>query len=181
MDYDEYGKRDTAGERRNIVTNTITSLAAGIADSAHAGQRDKAGQPYIGHVRRVASYIDDPHDTAAVAAALLHDTLEDTPITAADLADRGIPAQVIAAVELLTRRENQSPADYYAQIRQHRIAREVKLADLADNTDPDRLAMLPETRRTRLLHKYANAYRALGANPADGHRRRAAHRRRVPG
>jgi (p)ppGpp synthase/HD superfamily hydrolase len=160
------------------VANAITALAAQVADSAHAGQRDKAGQPYIGHVRRVATYVD-PHDANAVAAALLHDTIEDTPITTADLAARGIPAEVIEAVELLTRRDDQSPDDYYQQIRQHRLAREVKLADLADNTDPDRLAMLPETHRARLLRKYANAYQALGADPDDGHRRRA-DRRRVP-
>ncbi|WP_232073850.1 hypothetical protein [Mycobacterium stomatepiae] len=47
------------------------------------------------------------------------------------------------------------------------------LADLADNTDPDRLATLPESDRARLTQKYAGAYAALDADFDDGVRRRA--------
>lgn len=148
------------------------ATADAIAAAAHAGQVDKAGKPYVGHVRRVASYAD-PANTDAVVAALLHDTIEDTDITAAELADRGISAEAIAAVELLTRRTDQPPAEYYRLIRDHPIAREVKLADLADNTDPARLATLSESDQERLTRKYANAYEALGADFDDGNRRRA--------
>jgi (p)ppGpp synthase/HD superfamily hydrolase len=152
------------------------ATADAIASAAHASQVDKAGMPYVGHVRRVASYVD-PTNTDAEVAALLHDVIEDAGITAADLADRGIPVAAIQAVELLTRRAEVSPADYYRRIRDHPIAREVKLADLADNTDPGRLAALSEADRTRLIHKYANAYEALGADFDDGLRRRS----RAPG
>lgn len=72
-----------------------------IAAEAHAGQADKAGMPYIGHVRRVASYVD-PANTDAVVAALLHDVIEDTGIDAAELSDRGIPQAAINAIELRT-------------------------------------------------------------------------------
>src|SRR5262249_16196224 len=109
-----------------------------------------------GHVRRVASYVD-PTNADAVAAALLHDVMEDAGITAAELADRGIPAAAIGAVELLTRRDHVAPADYYQRIRDHPIAHEVKLADLADNTDPERMATLSESDRNRLTRKYADA------------------------
>ena len=148
------------------------ATADAIAATAHASQVDKAGKPYVGHVRRVASYVDQTN-TDAVVAALLHDVMEDAGITAADLADRGVPAQAIEAVELLTRRRDQKPAEYYQRIRDHPIAREVKLADLADNTDPTRLAVLSESDRARLTRKYAGAYRALGAHPDDGTRRRS--------
>jgi (p)ppGpp synthase/HD superfamily hydrolase len=148
------------------------ATADAIAASAHAGQVDKAGKPYVGHVRRVASYVD-PGNTDAVVAALLHDVIEDTGITAAELADRGIPALAIEAVELLSRRKDQPPAEYYQLIRDHAIAREVKLADLADNTDPARLATLSEADQERLTRKYANAYEALGADFNDGNRRRS--------
>jgi (p)ppGpp synthase/HD superfamily hydrolase len=148
------------------------ATADAIAATAHASQVDKAGNPYVGHIRRVASYVDQTN-TDAVVAALLHDVMEDAGITAADLADQGIPAQAIEAVELLTRRRDQKPAEYYQRIRDHPIAREVKLADLADNTDPTRLAVLSESDRARLTRKYADAYQALGAHTDDGTRRRS--------
>jgi len=154
------------------MDRSIPKLAEQIATRAHACQRDKAGQPYIEHPRRVATYVN-PHDDNAIAAALLHDVLEDTAITSADLVEQGMPAIVIEAIELLTHRPRQQLAEYYGQIRHHPLAREVKLADLADNTDPVRLAMLSGELRRRLLRKYANAYRALGTDVIDGSRRRA--------
>lgn len=156
----------------------MAALAERIARRAHAGQYDKAGQPYLEHVRRVSRYVD-PSDPHAVAAAWLHDTLEDSPITTDELVAEGIPAEVIEAVELLTRTPGQPSSDYYAKIRAHPLARQVKLADLADNTDPERLALLPEPQRTRLITKYTHAYHALAADTQDGHHRRAAHRSNV--
>jgi len=153
------------------------ATADAIAARAHASQVDKAGMPYVGHVRRVASYVD-PTNADAVVAALLHDVIEDSGITAAELADRGIPAAAIDAVERLTRRSDQPSASYYQRIGDHPIAREVKLADLADNTDPERMATLSEADRTRLTRKYANAYAALGADFDDGARRRSGARQR---
>jgi len=150
---------------------TIVDLASAIADRAHAGQVDKAGKPYIGHVRRVAGYVDR-QDLNAVAAALLHDVLEDTPVTAQDLAAAGIPSEVVAAVVLVTRRPEQSSEKYYAAIRGCPLAREVKLADLADNTDPRRQDLLESAHRNRLIGKYNAAYAALEADPDDGARRR---------
>ncbi|WAC93487.1 HD domain-containing protein [Mycobacterium sp. Aquia_213] len=150
----------------------LIATADAIAAEAHAGQVDKAGMPYVGHVRRVASYVD-PTNTEAVVAALLHDVIEDTGINAAELSDRGIPQAAIDAIELLTRRDDQPSASYYQRISEHPTAREVKLADLADNTDPDRLATLSESDRQRLTQKYSGAYAALGADFDDGSRRRS--------
>jgi (p)ppGpp synthase/HD superfamily hydrolase len=67
------------------------ATAGAIAAAAHASQVDKAGNPYVGHVRRVASYVDQTN-TDAVVAALLHDVMEDAGITAADLGQQGTPA-----------------------------------------------------------------------------------------
>lgn len=55
----------------------VVELADQLAADAHAGQVDKGGKPYIEHVRRVAGYVDRS-DSYAIAAALLHDILEDT-------------------------------------------------------------------------------------------------------
>jgi hypothetical protein len=168
----EAARRIPAGYAWPELARACIAAADALAAAAHAGQVDKAGNPYVGHVRRVASYVD-PANTDAVVAALLHDVIEDTGLTAAELASRGVAARAIEAVELLTRREDQPPAEYYQLIRDQPIAREVKLADLADNTDPARLATLSAPDQERLTRKYANAYEALGADFDDGNRRRA--------
>nr|BBX76220.1 hypothetical protein MFLOJ_00070 [Mycobacterium florentinum] len=112
--------RDGQANKGRAPVDHIATADA-IAAAAHAGQVDKAGMPYIGHVRRVASYVD-PANTDAVVAALLHDVIEDTGLTAADLAERGIPQAAIDAIELLTRRDDQPSADYYRRISAHPTA-----------------------------------------------------------
>lgn len=150
----------------------VVELADQLAADAHAGQVDKVGKPYIEHVRRVAGYVDRS-DSYAIAAALLHDILEDTLTTPAQLLEQHVPPAVVDVIQLLTRKPQQPAGEYYRKLRAHALAREVKLADLADNTDPDRLAQLPEAQRVRLTHKYSDAYKALGADLEDGCRRRA--------
>ncbi|PZU02188.1 MAG: guanosine-3',5'-bis(diphosphate) 3'-pyrophosphohydrolase [Gordonia sp. (in: high G+C Gram-positive bacteria)] len=139
----------------------VVAIADAIAVQAHQGQTDKLGNDYIEHPRSVARRVDQSNP-AAIAAALLHDVVEDSEMTPADLADQGIPADVIASVELLTRRDDVSDDDYYAAIVKDAVALEVKLADLADNTDPSRLGLLDEATQRKLTTKYAKAYRALG-------------------
>ena len=60
----------------------MIKMADLVAYTAHYGQTDKQGQPYINHPRTVASTLED--ETEKVAA-LLHDVIEDTPLTADDL------------------------------------------------------------------------------------------------
>ncbi|MCT7371964.1 HD domain-containing protein [Mycolicibacterium llatzerense] len=153
------------------MSQDIDAIALEIAHRAHAVQRDKAGEPYIGHLRRVAGYVD-PHNVKAKAAAWLHDIKEDQGYADRDLIEAGLPRDVVEVVDLMTRKLDQDPADYYAAIRANDLAREVKLADLADNTDPRRLAKLPAQRQDKLRRKYAHAYEALGADPSDGDQRR---------
>jgi (p)ppGpp synthase/HD superfamily hydrolase len=137
----------------------LVATADEIAQRAYDGQLDKLGRPYIAHPRRVAARLDTTH---AKAAALLHDVIEDSPITADDLRAEGIPQVVIDCVLLLTRRDDVPADDYYRAIAADALARTVKMADLADNSDPARLAALPEPTRSRLTAKYRHAYLALG-------------------
>lgn len=143
------------------MTNTpdLVATARRLAEAHHDGQVDKAGQPYLGHILRVAervSHLDDE----VIGAALLHDILEDTAATEDDLVAAGIPATVIEAVVLLTK--TGGPLDaYYARIREHPVALAVKLADIADNADPARQAQLAPEVRERLTRKYAKATAAL--------------------
>lgn len=145
---------------------TIDAIADSVAETAHAGQTDKAGNDYITHPRRVASLVA-PQTPENRAAALLHDVLEDTPVTARDLVDAGIPASVVHAVALLTRRDEVPSDEYYAAIRTDPIALAVKRADIADNTDPARLALLDPATQARLRAKYTAALTALGVTTVD--------------
>jgi len=138
--------------------------AQAIATIAHRGQVDKAGNPYIDHPRRVADRIKPDRDYLdTVSIAWLHDVLEDTDVTRDDLHAAGIEWSVIVEVERLTRTPDVSPEDYYENIRGSRRALEVKLADIADNTDPSRLALLDDATIARLTRKYAKARMLLGA------------------
>ncbi len=77
-----------------------------FADSAHAGQLRKSGEPYIIHPLAVAEIVAELElDTDSVIAALLHDCIEDTAATHADIAKKfGEPvAQLVEGVTKLTR------------------------------------------------------------------------------
>ncbi|MGF6419517.1 hypothetical protein ABH900_003027 [Stenotrophomonas sp. AN71] len=132
--------------------------ARALATQAHAGQTDKAGLPYIGHVSRVAAAVRGDDDAEVVA--WLHDVAEDCPQFAHRIA--AFPAPLRAAVQLLNRDAAPDEDTYYARIAAHALALKVKLADLADNADPRRLAALDEATANRLRHKYAHARAALG-------------------
>jgi len=128
--------------------------ANAIAAEAHAGQVDKAGAPYIAHPRRVSAAVGG---AAAKVVALLHDVVEDGPgWTLERLRAEGFPDEVVAAVDALTHRQGE---DYFGAIGRagaNPLARAVKLADLADNSDRTRLATIGERDEARLA-KYAQA------------------------
>lgn len=139
--------------------------AEAIAHRAHTGQTDKSGLDYIDHPRRVAerAAFIAPADlrTECIAAARLHDVIEDTDVTLEDLRGQGIPQLVLEAVDRLTKKPDLARADYFAAIRAHAVARVMKTADLIDNTDPERAALLDETTRNRLTEKYAESWALL--------------------
>ncbi len=109
--------------------------AIALAAHAHRGQVDKGGQPYILHVLRVMLRQED--ETARFAA-VLHDVLEDTQVTLADLRSAGYSEPVCAAVDCLTRRSGETYEEMIERVATNPLARQVKLADLADNLDPNR-------------------------------------------
>ncbi len=143
-----------------MSTSPLLELARQIATSAHEGQVDKGGAPYIGHAARVAARVRG--DNAAEIVAWLHDVVEDTTVTLSDLRAH-FPEFIIEAVDAMTRRSGEAPDAYYARVRADPIARAVKLADIADNTDPHRTALLPDDTRRRLTAKYDHALHELRA------------------
>lgn len=143
-----------------MVHSPVVDVARSIATRAHLEQVDKSGQPYIGHPARVAERVRG--DDAAEAVAWLHDVVEDTTITLNDLREH-FPEVVIRAVDAMSKRSGEPIDDYYSRVMANSVARAVKLADIADNTDPQRLALLDEATIARLAAKYAYARRILGA------------------
>ncbi len=133
------------------------SIACVIARKAHEGQTDKAGAPYIGHPAHVASQVEGD---AAKAVAWLHDVVEDTPLTFDDLRTAGIDNDVIAALRLLTHDKRVPYLDYVANLKRNELARAVKLADLAHNSDLGRLPEVTQADRER-AEKYRRAIALL--------------------
>ena len=146
--------------------STLTDRARDIATRAHRGQTDKTGADYIDHPRRVAErvrqYAAADQQEAAQVVAWLHDVVEDTGVTLDDLRE-DFPANVVAGVDAMTRRPGEDGDDYYRRVAAHPLARAVKQADLDDNTDPARTALLDEDTRARLVRKYAHAREVLAA------------------
>lgn len=111
--------------------------AIAIAAAAHAGQVDKAGQPYILHPIRVMLRVTHPEERIA---AVLHDVVEDTDVTLEQLRDEGFAEGVLQAVEALTKRPGETRLEAAARAAHNPIALRVKLADNAENMDLSRLS-----------------------------------------
>lgn len=124
---------------------TIESVIL-LAAEAHRGQTDKAGLPYILHPLRVMSTFLAFEDEAARMVAVLHDIVEDTRIDLAFLKYHDYPADVVNAVDAISRREDETYVEYIERVSQNPLAARVKLADLHDNLDPRRRStgLMPE-------------------------------------
>lgn len=131
-----------------------------VARRAHEGQLDKSGRPYIAHPLRVMGALRDEHERMA---AVLHDVIEDTQVTLADLTDAGCPAPVLEAVAAISKQPGEDQETYLTRVAANPIALAVKRADIADNMSPDRLSRLDKDTQERLRAKYASALRQLDA------------------
>ena len=118
-----------------MIYTDLTERALRLAYRAHAGQEDKAEVPYIFHPYHLAEQMTTE---ATVCVALLHDVVEDSDVTIEDIAAL-FPAEVTEAVQLLTHDERVPYLDYIRALRTNPLARTVKLADLAHNSDESRL------------------------------------------
>ena len=138
----------------------LVARAEKLATDHHRGQTDKADQPYIDHPRRVAQRVSG-FGPEFEAAAWLHDVVEDTTVTMDDLR-RQFPDAVVEAVAALTKEKGSSDhAAAVARACADPIAKVVKAADVADNSDPARLALVAEPKRSELTDKYRRARQLL--------------------
>ncbi|MFF5155745.1 HD domain-containing protein [Streptomyces sp. NPDC000348] len=133
------------------------------ARAAHAGQTDKAGRPYAEHLRAVAEGVRARGgDEEQIAAAWLHDAVEDDRLTEQWLEGAALTRRTKDIVLALTKRSGEPSEAYAARILATPGALLVKEADLAHNADPARLAVLDGPTRARLTEKYARMRALLG-------------------
>ena len=142
-----------------MIYTTLTKKAMQIAFDAHKEQSDQSGLPYIFHPFHLAEQM---LDELSACAALLHDVVEDSPMTFEDIAEKGIPETVIETLRLLTHDDTVPYMDYVRKIKGsgNQAAIAVKLADLRHNADITRLDAVDEKTLTR-LEKYQAAIRIL--------------------
>lgn len=142
--------------------------AIAIASTAHSGQRDKAGQPYILHALRVMFAVNTEDERIT---AVLHDVVEDSDVTLAQLKAEGFSAAVLAAVDALTKRPGESRIEAAARAARNQVALRVKLADNAENMDLTRISTPTEKDFAR-LEEYKKVRAVLLAAVVAGERQR---------
>ena len=145
-----------------METNPLLAKAINLAMQAHAGQTDKAGMPYIGHVMRVMQAgrtIDEK------IVGVLHDIVEDTPWTFDALLAEGFPAHIVDALRCVTKISDDEPYEQFIErVKTNPLAVAVKINDLSDNMDIRRLPYLSD-KDVKRLKKYLRAYKKLIGEP----------------
>lgn len=150
-----------------MIYTPLTRKAMEIAYAAHHGQTDSTGVPYIFHAFHVAEQMTDEISTCV---ALLHDVAEDTSVTLHEL-EPEFPPEVMEALRLLTHRRDTDYFEYVRAIRQNPLAKKVKLADIAHNSDETRLTgcdNVTPRRRAAWREKYVRAKAILEGTEEDG-------------
>lgn len=127
-----------------------------FATEKHMGQIDKSGQPYILHPLRV---MNNCSNIETKIVAVLHDILEDTDAAKEDLLEF-LPEYLVDAIVSITKINNEAYEDYLERVSSNYYATQVKLMDLKDNMNLDRLNKIEMKDMKRYL-KYRKAVEYL--------------------
>ncbi|WP_300674625.1 hypothetical protein [Desulfoluna sp.] len=136
----------------NIIEKSLA-----IALSAYSGKEDTDGHTYILHPLRVMAKMTTEDE---MAAALLHDVVEDSEYNAKGLMDAGIPSHVVGAVECLTRVDGETYEDFITRVQSNSLATAVMIADLEDNMDLQKYPKIGEQECLR-ISQYHKAWKKL--------------------
>ncbi|MFC7462283.1 HD domain-containing protein [Hydrogenophaga defluvii] len=135
-----------------------------LAARLHAGQKDKAGRPYIDHLAGVfIRTMRAQGDRSQQIAALLHEAIENGKASAEDLLAAGVPQASVDLVKILTRDPSQDYMHYLAAVKAVPRAALVKVADLDDMMEPKRLAALDVEVAESLGRRYRCAFEFMHA------------------
>lgn len=134
---------------------------------AHAGQMTDGGEEYWTHPVAVMGLLPDDVPDDVRHAAMLHDVIEDTNVTVADLRAAGYSDATIEIVQLVTRPTGPDRQTYLDWIRSIAAtgnvgAMQVKLADNQHNADPIRISMLPPQKQS-IGQRYQRSMRIIKA------------------
>ena len=140
-----------------MLYTALTKKALRISFEAHRNQLDKSGIPYVYHPFHLAEQMEDEYSTCV---ALLHDVVEDTPITLEFLKSQGFPQEVTEAIALMTHDDDTPYFEYVKNLCKNPIAKRVKAADLAHNSDLSRFDHIDEEALER-VRKYRRAMEIL--------------------
>ena len=139
-----------------MAYSTDVEAARLLATQAHSGQTDKAGLPYITHPMRVAGRLDTPE---AQVVGWLHDTVEDTSLTLAEI-EAQFGSETAAAVNAISRREGEAWRDYLGRVAANPVAKAVKISDLIDNSNLGRIPVIT-MRDVKRQERYNKALQKL--------------------
>lgn len=102
----------------------------------HRGQVDKGGNPYWKHPYAVSRRVEG---LERKIVALLHDIVEDTPVTYSQLYNWGFTREIIYSVLWLTRQSDDTYMKFIKKMKQNKISVDVKIADILENLDMTRI------------------------------------------
>lgn len=134
-------------EEGNIM-NYIEALE--LATKMHKGQfRKVSGEEAISHPLAVANKFTDENYKIV---AILHDTIEDTSLTIEDLREIGLDESLILAIDILTKKQDQTYLDYILQCKKHEITKVIKIEDLKHNLSDNPTSKCSEDRYLMALY-----------------------------
>ena len=142
-----------------MIYTELTNKALSIAYDAHHGQLDSNGIPYIFHPLHLAEQMDDE---ISCCCAILHDVVEDTSVTMADL-EKEFPKEVTDVLKHLTHGKDVPYEQYVRAMKTNPTAVKVKLADIAHNSDRTRCigTDIPQEKLDAWNAKYTMAKKIL--------------------
>jgi (p)ppGpp synthase/HD superfamily hydrolase len=129
-----------------------------LAVQVHSGQVDKYNRPYILHPLRVMLRLETDLEQIV---GVLHDVVEDSDLTLADLRDMGYAEDIVTALDGVTRREDETYEEFVTRSAAHPVSRRVKLADLEGNMDLRRLSVNITDKDIERLRRYRRAWEQL--------------------
>ena len=141
------------------INSPMIKKAMNLAFNAHEGQTDKGGMAYIMHPFYIASKLNEEDE---IITALLHDTLEDSNLTKEDLLNAGFSTDIIEAIDILTRKQDDY-FDYIYKVKKNDLARKIELLDLKHNMDLTRLEKITN-KDIKRNEKYKKAIEILTVN-----------------
>ena len=128
-----------------------------IAVEAHRGQIDKAGKEYILHPMRVM--LRGRNNTEMIVG-ILHDVVEDTPVTIDMLRLEGFSEEVLAALDCITKHKGEAYGAFINRVLTNPLATQIKLYDMEDNLNRDRIPY-PTPKDEARFRKYEKYHKVI--------------------